>query len=345
VNLANLTTLRLGGPAEDYQAVTSTDAIIDAVRGCDAAGRGLLVLGGGSNLVVADEGFAGSVVHVLSKGWTLESEDGAGSVTVRVTAGQPWDDFVAHAVRVGWVGVEALSGIPGSTGATPVQNVGAYGQEVAQTVVAVRAWDRQQNRVLTLSAADCEFGYRHSRFKEERFRNGPRFVVLEVTFRLGVGDRSAPVRYTELAARAGVAPGERADLALVRELVLELRRSKGMVSDPDDPDSWSAGSFFTNPVVDADLAVGLPDGAPRWPVAGGRLKLSAAWLIERAGFTRGYGLPGSVSLSTKHTLALTHRGGGSAAELLSLARTVRDGVRDRFGIELVPEPTLVGCAL
>ena len=339
--LASLTTLRLGGPADRLLVARTSDAVIDAVRECDADGTPLLLLGGGSNLVVADEGFRGTVVRVAGTG--VEVSDGAdGTVDLRVAAGQDWDSVVDRAVAEGWAGVEALSGIPGSTGATPMQNVGAYGQDVSETIVAVRTWDREQARVRTLGAADCEFGYRTSRLKAERFRGGPRFVVLEVEFRLTVAELSGPVRYAELARTLGVEVGERAALADVRAAVLGLRRGKGMVLDPADHDTWSAGSFFTNPIVPEDA---VPDGAPRWPAGDQLVKTSAAWLIEHAGFGKGYGLPGPASLSTKHTLALTNRGAASTEDLLALAREVRDGVAARFGIQLDPEPVLVGCTL
>jgi UDP-N-acetylmuramate dehydrogenase len=345
VSLADLTTLRVGGPARRYLAARTTDALIDAVRECDQTGEPLLVLGGGSNLLVGDDGFDGTVVHVQTRGLQLEAASACGGASVRVAAGENWDGVVVEAIRRQWVGIETLSGIPGSTGATPVQNVGAYGQEVASTIATVRTWDRQQNRVRTLASADCEFSYRHSRFKEERFRDGPRFVVLEVTFQLLLGPLSEPVRYAELARALGVEVGERARLDDVRAAVLALRAGKGMVLDEDDNDAWSAGSFFTNPVLSADAAATLPDGAPRWPVDGGLVKTSAAWLIERAGFGRGYGMPGPAAVSGKHALALTNRGGASAADVIALARTIRDGVRTAFGVDLVPEPVLVGTAL
>jgi UDP-N-acetylmuramate dehydrogenase len=345
VRLAELTTLRVGGPAAEYVAASTTDAVIDAVSAADAAGRPLLVLGGGSNLLVADVGFDGVVVRVATRGIDVEDCDACSGVTVRAASGESWDGFVAHAVGQGWSGAEALSGVPGSIGATPMQNVGAYGQEVAETIVRVRTWDRQEGRVRTLAGADCEFGYRSSRLKEERFRDGPRFVVLEVTFRLTPGGLSAPVRYAELARTLDVLPGERAALPAVRDAVLALRRGKGMVLDDADHDTWSAGSFFTNPVLEAGDAQRLPEQAPRWPTPDGRVKTSAAWLIEQAGFGRGYGLPGPASLSTKHTLALTNRGDARAEDLLALARQVRDGVREACGVTLVPEPVLIGCAL
>jgi UDP-N-acetylmuramate dehydrogenase len=238
------------------------------------------------------------------------------------------------------VGLEALSGIPGSVGATPVQNVGAYGQEVADTIASVRCWDRVEDRQRTFAAADCGFGYRTSRFKQDP----ERYVVLAVTFQLRLGDLSAPVRYAELARVLGVAPGDRTSLRAVREAVLSLRSRKGMVLDADDPDTWSAGSFFTNPVLDAETARRLPAGAPSWQQPDGRVKTSAAWLIEQAGFGKGYGNE-RVSLSTKHTLALTNRGSARTEDLLALAREVQRGVHEKFGIRLVNEPVLVGCEL
>ncbi|GAB2685140.1 UDP-N-acetylmuramate dehydrogenase [Thalassiella azotivora] len=337
--LAGLTTLRVGGPASRYVRAQDADALVAAVDAADRAGEPVLLVAGGSNLLVADDGFDGLVVGVASRGVQVRSSDACSGATVTVAAGEPWDDLVSRAVSEGWVGVEALSGIPGSTGATPVQNVGAYGQEVAQTIASVRTWDRRERRVRTLAAADCGFGYRWSRFKADPSR----FLVLEVTFQLRLGDLSAPVAYAELARTLGVEVGDRAPLADVREAVLGLRRGKGMVLDDADHDTWSAGSFFTNPVLDDDSR--LPEGAPRFPAPDGRVKTSAAWLIEHAGLGKGYGLPGPAALSTKHTLALTNRGTARAQDLLVLARRVRDQVRDTYGIELVNEPVLVGCAL
>ena len=336
--LADLTTLRLGGPVGRLVETATTEELVETVAAVDAAGEPCLVLGGGSNLVVGDDGFPGTVVRIATRGVRVESLDSCAGASVRVAAGEDWDALVARAVGEGWVGVEALSGIPGLTGATPIQNVGAYGQEVADTVSRVRTWDRVSREYRTFAAADCGFTYRDSRFK-----GTDRWVVLEVVFQLPLGDRSAPVRYAELARRLCVAPGDRAPLAEVRDAVLALRAGKGMVLDPDDPDTWSAGSFFTNPVVPPAL---VPDGAPAWPQPDGRVKTSAAWLIERAGFGMGYPGPGGrVAVSGKHTLALTNRGGASTADLLALAREVRDGVRDRFGVELVNEPVLLGVSL
>ena len=335
-DLADLTTLRLGGPAAELVEAHDEDRLVEAVRSADESGTPVLVVGGGSNLVVADEGYDGRVVVVRNVGLRSEG-DTCGGAYVEVGAGESWDDVVATAVDRGWVGIEALAGIPGTTGATPIQNVGAYGQEVSQTLARVRTWDRLLKGVRTFAAADCGFGYRTSRFKQDPGRH----VVLSVTFQLTLGDLGAPVRYAELARALGVEIGDRAPAAAVREAVLGLRRGKGMVLDPDDHDTWSTGSFFTNPVVPA---AEVPEGAPTWPQADDLVKTSAAWLIERAGFTKGYGND-RVRLSSKHTLAITNRGSARTSDVLDLAREIRDGVRERFGIELVNEPVLVGCAL
>ncbi len=338
--LADHTTLRLGGPADEWVTVTSEDELAGALD----TDLPVLVLGGGSNLVVADEGFRGRVVEIATRGVTPDVEDEAscGGVLVTVAAGEPWDDFVATAVERGWVGVEALSGIPGSVGATPIQNVGAYGQEVSQTIASVRVWDRTLRGVRTFANAECHFGYRTSRFKADRLQDGGgRHVVLSVTFQLRQGSLGQPVAYAELARALGVGLGERAPLADVRRAVLALRGGKGMVLDAADHDTWSAGSFFTNPIVAPDA---VPEGAPAWPQPDGTVKTSAAWLIEHAGFAKGHGTD-RAALSAKHTLALTNRGGASTDDLLALAREVRDGVEARFGIRLVNEPVLVGCEL
>ncbi len=279
---------------------------------------------------------------------------------IRVAAGEPWDQLVAQAVDQGWSGIEALSGIPGSTGATPVQNVGAYGQEVAQTVYQVRVWDRSEGRVRTLFNADCAFRYRHSLLKDsmQAGQVTPRYVVLEVLFQLFPTELSQPVAYADLARGLGVEQGARVPLAAAREAVLDQRRRRGMVLDPLDHDTWSCGSFFTNPVLDQDGYAALvaraaqrlgPDSArpPGFPAEDGMVKTSAAWLIDRAGFVKGHGTTQGrpAGLSTKHTLAVTNRGAARAADVLALAREVRDGVADAFGIRLVNEPVLVGLAL
>jgi UDP-N-acetylmuramate dehydrogenase len=343
--LAPLTTMRVGGPAARLVTVTSTDELVDAVREVDDAGEPLLVLSGGSNLVIADAGFPGTVVRVANRGIQVESIDRCCGALVRVAAGEPWDELVQQAVANGWSGVEALSGIPGTAGSTPIQNVGAYGQEVADTIAQVRVWDRDRQCVRTLAASDCGFGYRDSLLK----RAGGRLVVLDVALQLVLADLSAPVRYGDLAAGLGVALGQRVPLAQAREAVLGQRRRRGMVLDPADHDTWSAGSFFTNPILDSAAAqrVGAlaGSGMPQWPAGAGRVKLSAAWLIEQAGFGKGFGLPGPAALSGKHTLAVTNRGAATAADVVALARTVRDGVAQRFGVQLVNEPVLIGMQL
>lgn len=336
--LRDLTTLRLGGPAASYVEAATEQELVAAVADADAAGTPVLLVAGGSNLVVADEGFDGLVVKVATTGITVT--DAGDDVEVSVAAGEGWDDFVARAVASEWVGVEALSGIPGAVGSTPIQNVGAYGQEVAETIRRVRVWDRVLKGERTFQGSECGFGYRHSRFKADPSRH----VVLEVTFRLGRGELGAPVKYAELARTLGVEVGEPARLRDVRDAVLALRAGKGMVLDANDHDTWSAGSFFTNPILTAELADALPEDAPRFPQADGTVKSSAAWLIDHAGFAKGYGND-RVSLSTKHTLALTNRGDATTADLLALAREVRDGVEAKFGVRLVNEPVTVGCSL
>jgi UDP-N-acetylmuramate dehydrogenase len=301
----------------------------------------MLLVGGGSNLVVGDGGWPGTVVLVRSRGVVVDA--GGDTRTLTVEAGESWDDLVARAVAEGWAGIEALSGIPGLVGATPVQNVGAYGQEVAETITRVDAYDRELGVVRELSPAECRFGYRDSLFKHT-----DRYVVTRVVFALAASDKSGPLRYAELAGMVG----EVAPLTDVREAVLDLRRGKGMVVDAADPDSWSAGSFFTNPVLDAGAFAALQERAaqrlgpgvrpPAWPADDGQVKTSAAWLIERAGFHRGQGNPEGIAISAKHTLALTNRGAGTAAELVALAREIADGVHAAFGVALVPEPVFVG---
>jgi UDP-N-acetylmuramate dehydrogenase len=337
VPLASRTTLRLGGPARRLVTVEREDELVSTIRELDAAGEPLLVLAGGSNVVIADKGFDGTVVHVQTRGVA-----GNGG-TLTVQAGEPWDVLVGRAVAKGLAGIECLAGIPGSTGATPIQNVGAYGQEVSQTVTAVRVLNRETGHVEELPAEECGFRYRTSAFKGRDDR-----IVLAVRFALRESDRSEPIAYAELARKLGVEVGDTAPLAAVRQAVLDLRRGKGMVVDPADPDSVSAGSFFTNPILDPDAFAALerrvaPERLPAFPEPDGRVKTSAAWLIERAGFERGM-RRGRVGISRKHTLALVNRGGASTTELVALAREVAAGVRDAFGVELHPEPVFVGHA-
>jgi UDP-N-acetylmuramate dehydrogenase len=345
IPLAPLTTLRLGGPADRLVRAESTEELVELVTAADRRGEPVLMLAGGSNVVIADDGVRGTVVQVASRGIESRFNDD-GQMEMTVQAGEPWDDVVAHAVDNELAGIECLSGIPGSTGATPIQNVGAYGQEVSSTITSVTVLNRESGEVRTMPSAECGFGYRTSRFKGHRD-----FVVLAVTFVLNPSPESEPVMYAQLADALDLDVGARAPLAAVRETVLELRRSKSMVIDPQDPDSVSAGSFFTNPILSSAAMADLerratellgPDAAPpAWPVREGRVKTSAAWLIEQSGFSKGYG-GGSVGLSENHTLAVVNRGGATTAEFVAFARQIADGVRVTFGIGLVPEPVLVG---
>jgi UDP-N-acetylmuramate dehydrogenase len=344
VPLAPLTTLRVGGPARRLVHVQAEDELGEAF----AAPPPVLVLAGGSNVVLPDAGWEGTVVRLELRGVEHDEHDD-GRLGVVVRSGEPWEPLVERCVAAGLVGVECLSGIPGCTGATPIQNVGAYGQEVSQTVAAVRVFDRADGAPRTLSRAECRFGYRTS-----ALRGQDRLVVTAVAFDLARGTDSAPVRYPELARALGLEVGGRAPLAAVPAAVLALRRRKGMVLDAGDPDTASAGSFFTNPVLAPRdfaalrfrVAARLGPGAapPEYPAADGRVKTSAAWLIEQAGFARGH-RRGRAAVSTKHTLALTNRGGATAEEIVALARELRDGVRAAFGVELAPEPVIVGDAL
>ncbi|MEO3875472.1 UDP-N-acetylmuramate dehydrogenase [Nonomuraea sp. B12E4] len=340
--LAPYTTLRLGGPARDFAEATTAEQLVSLIAEADRNAVPTLVLGGGSNVVVSDEGFDGLVVKVATRGVSV-SRDGE-QVLVTVEAGEDWDPLVARSVAEGWSGIECMSGIPGLVGSTPIQNVGAYGQEVSQTIFCVRAYDRLTRQVVDIEARQCGFSYRDSAFK----RDLSRYVVLAVTYALEISELSGPVAYEELARRLRTEVGGRVPLGQAREAVLGLRRGKGMVLDPDDPDTRSAGSFFTNPVLSraqaADLEVRAP-GHPRWDMPDGSIKVPAAWLIEHAGFPKGYER-GPVRISTKHTLALTNpAGAATTADLLGLAREVRDGVREKFGVTLVNEPVLVGCSL
>ncbi|MEU9331979.1 UDP-N-acetylmuramate dehydrogenase [Streptomyces sp. NPDC048290] len=343
--LASLTTFRLGGPATRLITATTDAEVIDAVRAADASGTPLLLIGGGSNLIVSDKGFDGTALRIATHGFELSGTE------LELAAGEVWTDAVARVVDAGLAGIECLAGIPGSAGATPIQNVGAYGQEVSTTLTEVLAYDRRAGATVTLTAAECAFSYRHSRFKDDP----ERYVVLRVRFRLeDAGGLSAPLRYAETARALGVEAGERVPLTEARETVLKLRAGKGMVLDAEDHDTWSAGSFFTNPILtEADFAVftarvreRLGEGAepPAYPAGTGHTKTSAAWLIDKAGFTKGYG-SGPARISTKHTLALTNRGEATTDDLLALAREVVAGVQDAFGITLINEPVTVGVTL
>ncbi|MBD7995108.1 UDP-N-acetylmuramate dehydrogenase [Arthrobacter sp. Sa2CUA1] len=354
LQLASLTTSRVGGPARRYLFAETADELIGLVRAADEASEPLLLVGGGSNLLISDAGFDGAVVHVGNRGVSIRGGR-AGTAIVEAQAGHPWDELVAQTVAEGYSGLEALSGIPGLAGATPVQNVGAYGADVSHSIVSVQTWDRETRQQRRFGAAELEFGYRDSLLKRTTVNGSPRYVVLSVEFSLTQGRASAPIRYAELARALGVDVGDTADAADVRREVLRLRAGKGMVLNPADPDTFSTGSFFTNPILPAPDADKLPAEAPRYPVAEpGMVKLSAAWLIEYAGFGKGFGLPGQpgsaiadgrASLSAKHTLAVTNRGDASAQDLLAIARAVADGVEQAFGIRLQPEPLLINCAL
>ena len=335
--LAPHCTLRIGGPARYLVEATDEATVAEAVRWAASRALPVRVLGGGSNLVIADEGVDGLVLRIALRGVTTREIPGA--VEVTAAAGEPWDDFVRHTVERGWAGLECLSGIPGLVGATPIQNVGAYGQEVSDTLTAVRALDRESGRVVMLAPADCGFGYRDSLFKS---RAPGRYVVLAVTYRLVPGGPPY-LGYADIAREIGSASPP---LSVVRETVIRVRRSKSMVLDPGDPNARSCGSFFLNPIVDA--AALAPNDAraarlakPRWAQPDGHVKLSAARLIERAGFTRGQS-EGPVGLSTRHTLAIVCHDGARARDVTAFARRVRAGVEERFGVRLHPEPIFWG---
>lgn len=342
VSLADFTTLELGGPARRFVRVESLQSLREALASPEAQGP-VLFLAGGSNLVIADAGFDGLTIQLGLRG-IVEQSPGR----ISVQAGEPWESVVEYAVSRGWAGIECLAGIPGCAGSTPIQNVGAYGQEVAQVISGVEALDLERGESVRLTPSECAFAYRSSRFKRERSR----WLVTQVDFQLRPGGKPT-VAYREL---QNAFEGQDPQLSTVRDMVLALRRRKSMVLDPSDPDARSVGSFFTNPIVDAATAArvvahaieaGIVENAsdvPRYPAGEGLTKFPAAWLIERSGISKGM-RRGNVAVSSKHTLALVHLGGGSTAELVSLAREIRDRVRDEFDVQLEPEPTLVGVAL
>ena len=337
VPLAPLTTIGIGGPARFFFHATTVDEVREALAWAQQRNHATFILGGGSNLLISDAGFDGVVIHVDLRGVVVESEDAY--AMVKVAAGEPWDSFVALAVENGWAGIECLSGIPGSTGATPIQNVGAYGQDVSETIARVEVLDRTTDRVIQFTNWDCRFGYRTSLFKN--YEPG-RYVVLNVTFRLKRGG-CATIRYPELQKFVDERGVSVDDLEGVREAVIAIRKRKGMVLDPTDPDTRSDGSFFMNPVLSPAQYEAFAQRAPNAPhfPSGDEVKLSAAWLIEHAGFGKGY-THGNVGLSSKHSLAIVNRGGGTAAEVVELVRKIQAGVRDAFGVELHPEPNFIG---
>jgi UDP-N-acetylmuramate dehydrogenase len=350
VPLAGLSTLGVGGPARYYLRAAGAEAVTDAASWSLDQGLPLLILGGGSNLVVSDDGFPGLVVHLQLRGVQVVWTNGA--VELTAAAGEPWDPLVERTVAEGWAGLECLSGIPGLVGATPMQNVGAYGQDVSETITRVRVLDLRIGKVGDLTREECHFGYRDSRFKRE---DRGRYVVLAVTYRLRPGGPPS-VRYVDLERHLAARGIRTPTLADARRAVIDVRRRKSMVIDPDDPNRRSVGSFFMNPVLPTDEAQRIEaalraDGTlaagekmPTFPAADGRTKLSAAWLIERAGLRRGH-RRGNAGISTNHTLAIVNCGGATAREVVNLAREIRQRVRDRFGVTLVPEPVFVGLEL
>ncbi|MDO5060693.1 MAG: UDP-N-acetylmuramate dehydrogenase [Actinomycetaceae bacterium] len=351
--LKDWTTLGVGGPAEKLVSAQSEAEIIETVKAADAAGIPVMMLGGGSNIVAADAGFPGIVIRDMRSEIKLTHDSACGGISFTATAGVDWDDLVATAVERHWGGgLEALAGIPGTVGAAPMQNIGAYGQEVASAIASVRVYDRLEERVKTIFAADMEAGYRTSIFKrsvsDPSLSNGRlwgpsgRWIILAVEFATRAASLSAPIAYQELADKLGVQLGERVDVRAAREAVLELRRSKSMVLDDANRNTYSAGSFFTNPILSPQVAATLPAAAPRFQV-GEQVKTSAAWLISQAGFTKGFKvrLESGAALSSAHVLALTNQGGASAGDILELAAAVQAGVQQQFGIELVPEPVFI----
>lgn len=335
--LNKYTSLRVGGPAKKIVNVSTEEEIIAAIE--SAGDSPILVIGGGSNVLIADSGFEGTVIHIANN--QAESEvDACSGATLTIGAGEDWDTFVATTISRGFAGLETLSGIPGTVGAAPIQNIGAYGHEVSEFITRVRTYDRETKSIKTFTNAECEFEYRNSHFK----KHPGRYVVLSVQFQIRRGEVSTPITYAELAKKLGIEVGEKAPVIDTRKAVMELRAAKGMLLNPDDKDSWSAGSFFTNPIVSAEVASALPAGAPQWPMADGRVKTSAAWLIENSGIEKGHS-HGGAQVSTKHVLALTNSGSATAAEICELAREVRASVQEKFGITLEPEVNLVGISL
>ncbi len=356
--LAQMTTIGIGGKVANIVSSTTENDFIAGILEADAQGLPLLVLGGGSNILPNDAEFAGVVVRDLRNRIELLEQSPCTGAIVRVSAGTPWDQVVTTAVTQGWLGITGLSGIPGTMGGAAVQNIGAYGQEISKVIASVRTFDRETKTQRTFSSVELDFAYRTSLLKRSiggEWGYSPRWIVLDVTLQLRLGTLSEPIRYQQLAQSLHVEAGARVPLWEMREAVLGLRRSKGMVLDNADRDTYSLGSFFTNPVLSAEQATNLPPDAPKYGLAdavnligaavpdrSGQIKTSTAWLIANAGFKPGYGLPAAASLSTKHTLALTNRGGATATQILALAAEIRAGVREKYGIDLVPEPIIMG---
>jgi UDP-N-acetylmuramate dehydrogenase len=332
--LSKYTSLRVGGPATKIVQVSTEAQIIAAIE--EAGDTPILIMGGGTNVLIADKGFDGTVIRISNNSVQAEV-DACSGATLTIGAGEDWDLFVQTTINSGFAGLETLSGIPGTVGAAPIQNIGAYGHEVAEFITRVRTYDRQKKALKTFTNSECEFSYRNSYFKA----HPGRYVVLEVQFQIRIGEESDPITYLELARKLGVQLGDKAPVVATREAVLELRASKGMLLSADDHDSWSAGSFFTNPIVSQQEADALPDAAPKWPLIDGRVKISAAWLIENAGMHKGDEV-GGARISTKHVLALTNAGDATASDIAELAKRARDNVKAKFGITLEAEVNLVG---
>ena len=333
----DLTSLRVGGPAKKFVEVATETEIIAAI---EAAGDSpILIMGDGTNMLVSDQGFEGVVIRISNHALAAEV-DACSGATLTIGAGENWDEFVATTIERGFAGLETLSGIPGSVGAAPIQNIGAYGHEVSEFITRVRTYDREKKVVKTFTNQECEFEYRNSHFKS----HPGRYVVLDVQFNLRQGELTTPVTYQELADKLGIKVGDKAGIVDTRKAVLELRASKGMLLNPKDQDSWSAGSFFTNPIISKEIADTLPADAPRWPTHDGRVKTSAAWLIEKSGIHKG-DTHGGARVSTKHVLALTNSGNATATEIAELAKTAKQAVQQKFGITLEAEVNLIGITL
>ena len=337
--LSNFTTLKVGGPAQKIVHAHTEDELVEFVKAADKAGEQVLILGGGSNLLISDAGFAGTVIRVESKGNALDYDACSGGM-IEVSAGEDWDKFVALTIEKGFADLESLSGIPGTIGGAPIQNIGAYGHEVSETIARVKAYDRTKGEITTFTNEQCRFSYRNSVFKAE----SGRYVILNVTFQLRKGEKSLPITYAELAKFLSINIGDRAPVVEVRKAVLQLRGRKGMLIDAGDVNSNSAGSFFVNPILNKEIADKLPADAPRWPQTDGRIKTSAAWLMEHAGVNKGEKLAGA-QISNKHVLALTNSGDATAGDIVELAKMARAKVFEKFGVKLEAEVQLVGLDL
>ena len=332
--LSKYTSFHVGGPAKKILQVSTEAEIIAAIE--SAGDSPILILGGGTNVLVSDSGFEGTVIRISNNSVQAEV-DACSGATLTIGAGENWDEFVLTSINNGFAGLETLSGIPGTVGAAPIQNIGAYGHEISEFITRVRTYDRVNKEIKTFTNSECEFSYRSSHFKA----HPGRYVVLEVQFQIRRGEMSDPITYVELSKKLGIDMGDKAPVVDVRAAVLELRASKGMLLTPQDKDSWSAGSFFTNPIISQQAADALPNAAPKWPLIDGRVKISAAWLIENSGIQKGDEV-GGARVSTKHVLALTNSGNATAADIAALAKKARDQVHSTFGITLEAEVNLIG---